>query len=316
MSKKLHISFQSYLDVSAFLAANPAVKTVKTYDGNTINTAVKADGELITCGAASTIAPAEAFFVELSKAAPDCTLQFAPQMFSSNASTTTTTQSKVRGLRLTAIAPNGVKASTLLLEDSTQSNITSSTLFDAEAKPQLSLFSIDETLQPFDVAQVSTNTERIPLGIYAADCDSLTLEAESIGGVQLSDYQLIDTKVNVQQSLQCTQPLSFKGSSVVLNRFVLQRTPSVVNSIVAPTNEKKTSSLQLSVSHRVLSLSLPEVSDQRIQQVTLYDVTGRLLSTVRYDCVHALTMPCPAGLLILHVTLSNGQDQTLRLWVE
>ena len=57
MSKKLHISFQSYLDVSAFLAANPAVKTVKTYDGNTINTAVKADGELITCGAASTIAP-------------------------------------------------------------------------------------------------------------------------------------------------------------------------------------------------------------------------------------------------------------------
>lgn len=189
-------------------------------------------------------------------------------------------------------------------------------MFDAEAKPQLSLFSIDETLQPFDVAQVSTKTERIPLGIYAADCDSLTLEAESIGGVQLSDYQLIDTKVNVQQPLQCTQPLSFKGSSVVLNRFVLQRTPSVVNSIVAPTNEKETSSLQLSVSHRVLSLSLPEVSDQRIQQVTLYDVTGRLLSTARYDYVHALTMPCPAGLLILHVTLSNGQDQTLRLWVE
>lgn len=308
--------FQSYLDVSAFLAANPAVKTVKTYDGNTVNTAVKADGELITCGAASTIAPAEAFFVELSTAANDCTLQFAPQMFSGNASTTTTTQSKVRGLRLTAIAPNGVKASTLLFEDSTQSNITSSTLFDAEAKPQLSLFSIDDTLQPFDVAQVSTKTERIPLGIYAADCDSLTLEAESIGGVQLSDYQLIDTKVNEQQSLQCTQPLSFKGSSVVLNRFVLQRTPSVVNSIVAPTNEKKTSSLQLSVSHRVLSLSLPEVSDQRIQQVTLYDVTGRLLSTARYDCVHALTMPCPAGLLILRVTLSNGQDQTLRLWVE
>lgn len=310
--------FQSYLDVSAFLAANPAVKAVKTYDGNTTNTAVKADGALVTCGAADKVAPAEAFFVELNSAATECTLQFGAAMFSDNSATTLAAQQRVCGLRLTALAADGTKASALLFEGSNATHCpNSSTLLDAEARPQLALFSLNNQLQAYDVAQWPTHAERMALGVCSANADTLTLEAESVGGADLSAYELYDAETNTLQPLQCSQRLLLKGSHVWLNRFALQRKGGVMNGIEQKANiSDNLSSLRLSVAHRQLYITLPEGGSHAIQQVNLYDAGGRLLSSECFNKVRHVSMSCPAGLLIVRITLSNGHSQSVRVWVE
>lgn len=59
--------FQSYINVARLLKGNASViKGVKLYDGNTNNTAVLADGQLV--GDAMRIGPGEAFFVETAEA--------------------------------------------------------------------------------------------------------------------------------------------------------------------------------------------------------------------------------------------------------
>ena len=304
--------FLSYLDVAAFLAANAAVKAVKTYDGNVTNTVVSADGQLVTCGAASTVAPAEAFFVELNDEATECTLQFAPDMLSDGpvAPTSPAAASTVRGIRLTICAPDGTEASTVLLDDNRNGILKkSSVLMDAEVRPQLALMSIDEQMRAYDVAQLAAGESRA-LGLLSTGADTLTLRTEALGDTDVADYELVNVVTQQALPLARVQQLTLGGRTAVLGEWEIRHRPttSAVDNAVCVAQNK--CPLRVSVSHHRLLVQACDAA-LGINRIDLYDASGRLMATQSFDKASSASMSLSAGLAIVRVTLTDGSRRVL-----
>lgn len=316
--------FQSYLSVAQFLAANPEVKAVKTYDGNVTNTAVRVDGELVTCGAQSTVSPAEAFFVELNAEATECALAFSPDMFAESSTLASeSAASSVRGIRLTAVGAEGMRASALLLEDGAddsaddvlQENLKNSAmLMDAEVRPELALFGLDDQWRAYDVMHFSADGD-VPLGIVATDVDSLVLMAEALGGTNLGDYDLVNTVTHEAFSLQRVQPLMLDGRSAVVGGWMIRRKSATGVGSIFTTDGSNPCPIRLSVSHRRVTVEALAVG-VGISQVALYDRAGRELSVKRFDHAQSASVDGAAGWVIVRTQLADGRVCGLRVWVE
>lgn len=73
--------FMSHLDISEFMNQNPAVKSVQVYDGNSNNSNINANGQLLNNGAGYTrIAPTQSFFISVASAATSQTIKYTESM--------------------------------------------------------------------------------------------------------------------------------------------------------------------------------------------------------------------------------------------
>lgn len=288
--------FQSYLKVKEFMVANPTVKAVKTYDGNTANTMVSTDGQLLDCGTAGSVAPAEAFFVETADAQTELTLAFSPDMFGGQptdasddaddeGSGSDSDVRSVSGLRLSLMDSDGLVSSAIVL-GSDASDVNASTLFDAEAKPQLAVFALKNGLQPMDVCRMDGC--RLPLGIYTAEADSsLTLSFRPFGHLDLDHYRLLDMLTGYVFSLNRPLALRTDGKSVSLNRYVLV-CKSAVPTSVSTVEKGGAVPVEVSATNRTISARLDAASELSFRQVQVMDISGRMLSRQTYRNVSSI----------------------------
>ena len=317
--------FQSYLKVKAFLDANPAVKAVKTYDGNTANTMVSTDGQLLDCGATGRVAPAEAFFVETADARSELTLVFTPDMLGGQASDVSdgaddgegegadSGVQSVSGLRLTLSNSDGLMTSAIVL-DSDVPEVNSSTLFDAEAKPQLAVFALKDGLKAMDVCRMEG--DRIPLGIYTAEADTaLTLSCRAFGQLDMGRYRLLDVQTGMEYSLDHSVVLHTDGKSVDLNRYVLV-CKSAAQTSLSQVKEGGAEPVEVSVGNRTISARMVASSSATFSRVQVMDIGGRMLLQQSFRNASSIQIPSTVGLRVVRFILSDGSTRAFRLWVD
>ena len=216
--------FMSHINVQRFLEANSdVISEVKTYDGNTHNSAIAVAGQYITTDETfTTIQPMEAFFITAKTAGTTLTVSFDETMFG-NALTAVPAPGPAAApmftegmgmLRICADA-KGQNARALLINGI--NGVDRQTLFDNEAHPTLAVFTIRDG-QSLDIN--GTAADEIPLGIYVAEESEVTLSFHATGSISLDDYVLVDRLTDATYALDEAVTLTLSESSV--NRFCLR----------------------------------------------------------------------------------------------
>ena len=303
--------FQSYLNVARLLKANASkVKAVKLYDGNTNNTLVLADGELV--GNALRIGPGEAFFVEATDENADLDLVLTSDMLTDEALLQQSLTMPAIRVVLRSLSSGAVASSWVLTdEQNTNRGICSNTLFDGEAKPQLAVFSVSDG-QAEDVACM--NDSILPLGIYTAQPDSLSIEFTAAGNASLADYVLTDTYTghtyNLLQpiQLQTSVPASWIGRFRLVHKDAVSALPhSNINS-----NIKGEVPIWRIDGHQVQVSS----ADKVLLSLAAFTMDGREVCSVHRDhACQSMQMSLEAGLYVLRATCINGKSHSIRTWV-
>ncbi len=120
----------AHLDVAKFMAANHLL-SIKVYDGNTTNTTIRTDGELLSNqNGLTSIAPMQSFFAEVQNAGTSITVTFEEDMLVSAASNLLKSPddlSKSLGnadkstMYVRATLPSGIESATLIRESASAS---------------------------------------------------------------------------------------------------------------------------------------------------------------------------------------------------
>lgn len=294
--------FQSYINVARLLKGNASViKGVKLYDGNTNNTAVLADGQLV--GDAMRIGPGEAFFVETAEAQQSIDLVLNGDMLTDEVpeegaaadALCLTLTSKHTGLEASAWIVTGTKG----LKGS-------ATLFDAGAKPQLALFAQSHDGEACDVTVFDGRA--LDLGIYAAQHDTLTLRFAAKGHTDLTNYALLDRLTGDVCALYQGMTLTLNTCGTDLGRYAL----------VAAKTAVKCETVCHSHSLRVVGHDVQVRSDASdLCELQVFATDGRLVATSR--AAHAQLLECrgvETGLYVLRVTDVKGKCAVYKVWVD
>ena len=146
--------FMSHLNISEFMNQNPAVKSVQVYDGNSNNSNINANGQLLNNGAGYTrIAPMQSFFISVASAATSQTIKYTESMLVSAPgpdnklkSADSSTQEDPSALYLTATTSQAVSNALLRFNPASDNKYVAGEdaelLIDNEIRPTIAIFSV------------------------------------------------------------------------------------------------------------------------------------------------------------------------------
>lgn len=195
--------FMSHIDVNKFLAGNTGITSVKVYDGNTTNSMILADGDLLSGEASgySQIAPMQSFFVTVDTEASEQAIQYTEDMLVSAPGSLLKSTRSLRAddpakLYLTAHG-SGCEAGALLRFTPSASagylaGEDAEILVDSEVRPVIAIFSIAGG-KALDIQQLDEATE-IPLGFYLRSPADVTLSVRKAETGQWNGWQLFDAE--------------------------------------------------------------------------------------------------------------------------
>ena len=292
--------FMSPIDVRTFLDENSDIISVKVYDGNTTNSAVTADGELMTTSdGLATIQPMEAFFVEVASKSQEQTIIYTEDMLASTDKGRTINSASFRasGLAITAETARA-KASTLLTKNAVPA---SETLIDNEVKPIVALFSLFDN-QAFDIHSFEGRQE-IPLGTLLAEPDTVTLRFDSDDPFLLDEWVLEDRATGIQYELGT--PIMLTDVSTSVGRFVLRDQQVTANEPV----ELSEVYLSLRRGHLSVSSTGEEIREVRVSAMDgrTAHVSGPVNRTSYEADLHK------KGVLFIVVSLADGKEETFKI---
>lgn len=203
--------FMAHIDIKEFLRENALVTSVKVYDGNTNNSLILADGQLLgTDGGYEYIAPMQSFFVTVTGDATELKLTYTEQMlvqkpganlFTLRGNTRSATRSMGRSvpaghqtLRLSAYY-EGTSADCLVriqtnASDGYLADEDSKLLIDNEVAPLISVFT-EADGKALDIQQFGSRTE-IPLGFSLKGSGRVLLTLSHASGSKWDGWELID----------------------------------------------------------------------------------------------------------------------------
>lgn len=231
--------FMTHISISQFMVDNPAVTSVKVYDGNSNNSVIKADGQLLANGSNfQYIAPMQSFFVTVSLPATSLSVSFTQ---------TALTQAPgagglMRSTRATSLSDNGGTLRSTLSLKATVENVTSGCLIrlsasaraafrtgedaellmDNEIPPIIAVFSIADE-KALDIQQLN-DTERIPLGFSLRSPARVMLKISHASGDAWKQWSLVDTQTGKRTSLSATDTtLDIGIVSTHVGRFYLTK---------------------------------------------------------------------------------------------
>lgn len=231
--------FMSHLSISQFMADNPLITSVKVYDGNTNNSVIKADGQLVSNGTNfQYIAPMQSVFVTV--ATPSLTLPIrfttaaltqAPGSGGLLRSTTTATQTRAIStgrptLVLTASVGNTSSSCIIRLHPSARAAFNpkedSEILLDNEVIPAIAVYSIANE-KALDIQQLN-DAERIPIGFNLRTPGQVKLKLSHANGDTWKNWSLLDTETNKRTPLSGSEVIVDAGTmSSHVGRFYLVR---------------------------------------------------------------------------------------------
>lgn len=203
--------FMAHIDIKEFLRENALVTSVKVYDGNTNNSLILADGQLLgTDGGYEYIAPMQSFFVTVTGDATELKLTYTERMlvqkpganlFTLRGNTRIATRSMGRSvtaghqtLRLSAYY-EGTSADCLVriqtnASDGYLADEDSKLLIDNEVAPLISVFT-EADGKALDIQQFSSRKE-IPVGFSLKGSGRVLLTLSHASGSKWDGWELID----------------------------------------------------------------------------------------------------------------------------
>lgn len=299
--------FMSHIDVKAFMAGNKNVQSIKIYDGNTANTVVAVDAQLLGTADITSIAPMQSFFVELGAEATTTNILFTEDMLLASPQSVLKHQSESAGripfLKIEA-ENTSVKASTLLVGNSSVFGVEPGveSLFDNEIKPSLAIFTVQDE-QAYDILGVNGATE-IPLGMCLQKNDTLTLCFRDNGLGYAADYVLLDKKTGIHYSLQ--EEVVLQGVSTNVGRFALKQKQATA---IKPV-DKKDVYITVADEHAIVKSSSPD-----IVYVDVYTLNGSKVHSQKFPAIAEATISLRTGINILKVTLKGGAVRNFKVIV-
>lgn len=298
--------FMSHISVADFMAGNPGVQSVKIYDGNTANTVVAVDGQMLGTADLTTIAPMQSFFVDLgANVGTEANILFtedmlvaSPQSVLRNGAGSAPTIPSLRICAENATA----ETATLLVGNSGIFSEASGveSLFDNEVKPSLAIFTIQDE-KAYDILGVDAAVE-IPLGMFLQKEDTLTLRFQDNGLTDTDAYVLQDRETGISYSLQ--KEIVLPGICTNVGRFVLKQKHATA---IKPVDKKE---VYVTVSGEI---GIVKSSNPDIVSIEVYTLNGWRFYSQRFSSVFEGRVPLCAGLNILRVSLKDGTDRHFKV---
>lgn len=220
--------FMTHINISQFMTDNPAVTSIKVYDGNSNNSVIKADGQLLTNGSSfQYIAPMQSFFATINSPATSLSVSFTQSALTQAPGAggilrTVGATGQAPATRAMAL-PRAVVSRPTLLLTATVGNATSSCivrlhpsasasfrtgedselLMDNEVSPTIALFSIANE-KALDIQQLN-NAQRIPLGFSLRNPARVTLKISHATGDAWQNWTLEDTQTGQRTPLTASE---------------------------------------------------------------------------------------------------------------
>lgn len=292
--------FMSHIDVAAFMKGNSGIAAVKVYDGNTNNTVVAVDGQLLSnANGLTAIAPMQSFFVVNASEVQNINVTFTEEMLNSISPVPLRSKSDKAVLRVNIENGSGM-ASTLILEDDLQTDLKPGTesLFDNEVKPSIALFSLSEG-KAYDILD-SQSQDKISLGMYLEKTDTVIFRFKASESFDVERYVLKDNETGMCFPLQ--NEIMFPNLNTNINRFAL----------IDATDQEliQTRDLYISVEDNKASI-ISNTLD--ISAVAVYDMSGKMNYNQTLQGVNEINVPIGKGVQIIRVILLDGSVRSFKI---
>jgi hypothetical protein len=303
--------FMSDLDIQTLLKDNPRILTLRRYDGNayisyvydknTQSLLTNSSEDLNRQNIKNVIHPLEAFFVDMAVDGDGGTSD--EFVLSRDMMLNTVSQEKVSQTREVPLiriqAEASGKRASVVLTDSTL-NLQVETLLDSEVKPTVALF---VAMGNTACDMVSMSKKEIPLGVLLSEKDSLVLHFEATGGMDLSEWELVDRANGQVYAVDAPVTLSRAGSSI--GRFVLR-------SSAGNTLEKEH---QTYVEYAGNGRARVTALTGTVQSVAVYTMNGTLCANIQSDAVSAVVEVPQNEPVLIKTVLSNGFVDTYKMMI-
>lgn len=202
--------FMAHININAFLQANSSITSIKVYDGNSNNSLIKIDGQLVSNGSNYThIAPMQSFFVTVPSASGQLTINFTEGMLAQAPGnngllrSSRAVASSRPTLRVTASVGQSSSQCLLLISPKASAAYKqgedAELLLDNEVIPAVAVFS-EADGKALDIQQLN-DAERISLGFSLRNAARVTLKLNHTQGDAWSKWTLVDTKTGNRYSL-------------------------------------------------------------------------------------------------------------------
>lgn len=302
--------FMSDLDIQTLLKSNPRILTLRRYDGNTYISYVydektqtlltNSSDETGNQASKNVIHPLESFFVDMDVEGDGGTsddIVLSRDMMLNTVAKESVTMT-VPVIRIKAEASG--KQTSVVLADSTL-DLKVETLLDADVKPTVALFAVVGN-DAYDL--VSVTNKEIPLGVILSDKDSLVLHLEAAGGIDPSEWELVDMANGRVYATDAPIVLNQVGSS--FGRFVL-RSSDVHNSL-----EKEHQTYVECTGNGLVKVTALAGA---IQSVAVYTLAGVLCSTVQVGTESAVVEVPQNEPVLIKTVLNSGHVDTYKMMI-
>lgn len=233
--------FMTHIDIQKFMEGNNNVTSVKVYDGNTANSLILAEGQLVSNGAGYThIAPMQSVFVTVKDDATTLPVIYTADMLASAPGSSLKSARKMgetlSDLRLSATT--GKHSANALIRFSPVASKAyvpgedAELLVDNEVRPAISLFSVADG-KPLDIQQLDM-ADRIPLGFYLRTPGTVSLAVNKSESGEWDGWYLSDIQTQKSYSLGTAGTVIPLGTlSTNIGRFFLTKGDPTANEAIS-----------------------------------------------------------------------------------
>lgn len=309
--------FMSHLDISEFMNQNPTVKSVQVYDGNSNNSNINANGQLLNNGAGYTrIAPMQSFFISVASAATSQTIKYTESMLVSAPgpdnklkSADSSIQEDPSALYLTATTSQAVSNALLRFNPASDNKYVAGEdaelLIDNEIRPAIAIFSVANG-KALDIQQLQNATE-IQLGFYLRIPAEVSLSVRKALGGEWTGWSLFDVEKNKRYSLDNPDIKIDLGTlSTNIGRFYLTNGTVTANESDISTENKVYCYRE--GTNQVIIRSTAVV----MTRCEIYTVKGQLIDSVSYPADEYQLRLSP-GINLIKVYIQDETPQILKL---
>lgn len=304
--------FMSHIDIAVFLAGNSGITSVKVYDGNSSNSLILADGQLLSSEVDYTkIAPMQSFFVTTAGASTTQTVAYTEAMLVAGGGNLLRSRSAADPTTLLLAANTGsytTKAMLRINPDASGSYVAgedAEVLIDNEVRPIIALFSVADG-KALDIQQLNERTE-IPLGFHMERPAAVSLSISHASQSLWVGWSLLDAQTGKRYPLDSTTAIDLGLLSTNIGRFFLKNETATGNeNMELPDNRIYCSRVDAS------ELVIVRSTIAKMSGCEVYSITGERIDQATSAATEYRLRLVP-GVNLIKVSLSDGTSQVFKL---
>lgn len=295
--------FMSHIDVAEFLNENSAtVASLKLYDGNSSNSAVEVDGQLLSSnGDFTSIAPLQSFFIQAKTAGTTLQIKYTEAMLVSAPTVALRSSTSADLLRITARSGLNSSAVSLYLGD--MEGKQSEVLFDGEIKPALTLYAVSGN-RAMDICE-SPQKGDLPLGLYLSESAPVELNFELATNGINETWELVDLAEGKIYLIENNLHINLGVTDSNVARYVVRQ---------ASSSNVENDGQQVYVVRNSPEEVTINTTGTDLSSVSVYNVQGVLIGKkdeIR-STTHTIFIP-GNGVYILVIKLVDGKEEQIKL---